>query len=250
MAFRIIPRLDIKAPNLVKGIRLEGLRVVGKPVEFAQEYANEYADELFYQDIVASLYERNSIKDLVTETAGNIFIPLTVGGGLRNIEDISSVLQSGADKVSINTAAVKNPKFISEASRMFGSQCIMVAVEAIRAGNGYWEAFTDNGREHTGLDAVDWAEKAVDLGAGELLITSVDREGTEQGYELELLQKIVDKVNVPVVIHGGANSKENILEAAKIGASGAVVSKIFHYKKYSIREVKEHLSANGVEVRL
>ncbi len=177
-AVRVIPRLDIKGPNLVKGIHLEGLRVLGKPEDFAQYYYEQGADELLFMDVVASLYERNSLHDIISQTAKKIFIPLTVGGGLRTIEDIKNVLRAGADKVSLNTAAIKNPQIIRDASRKFGSSTIVVAIEAIKEADGTYRAYTDNGREHTGVEVVSWAKQVEELGAGEIIITSVDKEGT------------------------------------------------------------------------
>lgn len=227
---RIIPRLDIKGPNLVKGIHLEGLRVLGKPENFARYYYEQGADELFFQDTVASLYDRNSLHDIITRTAREIFIPLTVGGGLRNIEDIRNVLRAGADKVAINTAAVKNPKFIEEASRIFGSSTIMVSIEAIKVSDNKYEVFTDNGREYTGIEVVAWAKRVEELGAGEIIITSVDREGTGEGFNIELLQMVSKAVSIPIIAHGGANSPENIVSAIKLGNADAVaISSILHY---------------------
>ncbi|MCW8129553.1 MAG: imidazole glycerol phosphate synthase cyclase subunit [Planctomycetota bacterium] len=249
MPLRVIPRLDIKAPNLVKGIRLEGLRVLGKPSDFAQSYFEQGADELIYQDIVASLYGRNNIVELVRETAERIFVPLTVGGGVRTIMDIQNLLRAGADKVCINTAATTRPAFIKEAAKIFGTQCIVVAVEAIRKPDGRWEAFTNNGREHTGLDARDWSMRAVDLGCGELLITSVDREGTKKGYDLDLIAAIAPNVPIPVLVHGGAGSLQDLVEAAKLGIDGLVVSSLLHYRVHTVAELKAHLVQAGVEVR-
>jgi cyclase len=227
---RIIPRLDIKGPNLVKGIHLEGLRVMGKPEYFAKYYYENGADELIYQDVVASLYERNSLHDIVSKTAREIFIPLTVGGGLRTIDDIKQVLRSGADKVSLNTAAIKNPSFIKEASRKFGSSTIVVAIEAIKQNNGTYLAFIDNGREHTGVDAIQWAQQAEELGAGELLITSVDREGTCEGFDIELIRQIAEKVTIPVIAHGGAGKMQNICEAVTKGKVNALaIASSLHY---------------------
>jgi imidazole glycerol-phosphate synthase subunit HisF len=227
---RIISRLDIKGPNLVKGIHLEGLRVLGKPEDFARYYYENGADELFFQDTVASLYDRNSLHDSITKTAKEIFIPLTVGGGLRTIDDIQNVLRAGADKVAINTAAVKNPNFIREASLKFGSSTIVVAIEAIKNSNGTFFAFTDNGREHTGLEVVSWARKAEALGAGELVITSVDKEGTGEGYDIELIKSVSEAVSIPVIAHGGASSPENIVQAILYGKADAVaIASILHY---------------------
>ena len=247
---RIIPRLDIKAPNLVKGIRLEGLRVLGDPAVYAQQYYEAGADELMYQDIVASLYGRNSLTDLVRRTSERVFIPLTVGGGIRTVMDIQGLLRAGADKVCLNTAAVARPELISEAASTFGSQCIVIAIETIRQPDGTWKAFTDNGREHTGLDAYDWARRAVDLGAGELLLTSVDREGTKKGFDLEFIKRLAKTVSVPVVAHGGAGCEQHIIEAAKLGVDGVAVASLFHYKNKSITDLKKALANAEIEVRL
>lgn len=207
---RIIPRLDIKGPNLVKGIHLEGLRVLGTPSDFAKYYYKQGADELMFMDVVASLYERNSLHNIISETAKSIFIPITVGGGIRTLDDIKSILRSGADKVSINTAAIKDPNFIKEASREFGSSTIVVTIEAIRNKDGNYYAFIDNGREYTGLEVKEWAMKAEELGCGELIITSVDKEGTGKGFDNELISLIANSVSIPVIAHGGAGRKEHI----------------------------------------
>ncbi len=230
MNIRIIPRLDIKGPNLVKGIHLEGLRVLGKPDTFAKFYYEQGADELFFQDTVASLYGRNSLHDIITKTAREIFIPLTVGGGLRTIDDIKNVLRAGADKVSINTAAVKNPNFIEEAALRFGSSTIVVSIEAIKDSNGSYYVYTDNGREHTGLEVVEWARKVEKLGAGELVITSVDNEGTGSGFDIELTKQISNVVKIPVIAHGGASGPENIVKVIQESNADAVaIASILHY---------------------
>jgi len=227
---RIIPRLDIKGPNLVKGIHLEGLRVLGKPEDFARYYYEEGADELFYQDVVASLYDRNSLHGIISSTAKKSFIPLTVGGGIRTIQDIREVLRAGADKVSINTAAVKDPFFIQEASRKFGSSTIVVAIECIRQSDGKYLAFTDNAREHTGLDVFDWAKRVEELGAGEIVITSVDNEGTGSGYDLELTKTVARLVSIPVIAHGGPGEPVHIKDVITEGEADAVaIAAILHY---------------------
>ncbi len=242
---RIIPRLDIKGPNLVKGIHFEGLRVLGKPWDFAFKYYKEGADELLYMDVVASLYERNSFLDIVDATAKKIFVPFTVGGGIRTIEDIKKLLRRGADKVAINTAAVRNPCFISEAANIFGSQCIVVSIEAKRGPHGTYEAMTDYGRERSEKDVFLWAKEAVELGAGELLITSVDRDGTGNGFDLELIRKIATSVSVPVIAAGGAGSAEHVLQVIKEGRADAVASaSIFHYLEYQCDEDKFQTEGN------
>jgi cyclase len=228
---RIIPRLDIKGPNLVKGIHLEGLRVLGKPSDFAKYYYQQGADELMFMDVVASLYERNSLHDIISETAKSIFIPITVGGGLRSIADIKEVLRAGADKVCLNTAAINNPQLIKDASRMFGSSTIVVAIEAIKETNGQYLAYTDNGREHTGVDVFEWAQQVDSLGAGELVITSVDREGTGEGFDLDLISKVSNLVSIPIIAHGGAGKREHITEVFKEGAADAVaLASLLHYQ--------------------
>ena len=204
---RLIARLDIKAPNLIKGIHLEGLRKMGDPNVFARRYYEAGVDELLYMDIVASLYERNSLTDVIRYTAQNIFIPFTVGGGVRSVEDVESLLRAGADKVAMNTAATRRPELISEAARRFGSQCVVLSIEAKRRSTGDgWEAYTDNGREHTGRDVVEWAQQGAALGAGEVLLTSVDREGTRQGMDAELIAAVSDVVSIPVIASGGSAS--------------------------------------------
>ena len=230
--FRIIPRLDMKGPNLVKGIHLEGLRVLGKPEDFAFQYYLEGADELLYMDVVASLYGRNSLLDIIRRTAQKIFIPLTVGGGIRTIDDIRAALFAGADKVAINTAAVRNPSFITEAAHVFGSQCIVVSIEAKQKGENQYEAYTDNGREKTGLDVFEWAVKAYELGAGELLVTSIDREGTGKGCDVGLIKKISDSVPIPVIACGGVGNKEDVASVMRdTKIDGIAAASVFHYKR-------------------
>ena len=227
---RIIPRLDIKGPNLVKGIHLEGLRVLGNPADFARFYYEQGADELLFMDVVASLYERNSLHDIITSTAKSIFIPITVGGGIRSISDIKEVLRVGADKVCLNTAAIKNPQLIKDASRMFGSSTIVVAIEAIKESDGSYLAYTDNGREYTGIDVFEWAQQVAALGAGEVVITSVDREGTGQGFDIDLVSKISNLINIPVIAHGGAGKMEHVFDVIQKGnVSAVMVSSLFHY---------------------
>jgi cyclase len=231
MNVRIIPRLDIKGPNLVKGIHLEGLRVLGKPAAFARQYYDQGADELIYMDVVASLYGRNSLEETVRTTAQEIFIPLTVGGGLRTLEDIQTVLRAGADKVAINTEAVRNPVFVEEASTTFGSSTIVVSIAAKRRPDGSYECYTDNGRERTGVDAVEWAVRAVSLGAGELMVTSIDQEGTGRGFGIELTRYISKAVTVPVIACGGAGSVDHVSEVALEGNADAVgMASILHYR--------------------
>lgn len=229
-AIRVIPRLDIKGPNLVKGIHFEGLRVLGKPEQFARLYYESGADELMYVDAVASLYGRNSLLDIVKRTADEIFIPLCVGGGLRTIDDIRTVLRAGADKVSVNTAAVDRPELIREASRAFGSSTIVVSIEAIRRPDGSYEAYTQYGRERSRMNALDWAKRAAELGAGELVVTSIDREGTGRGYDVTLTRCIADSVPIPVIASGGAGCLKHVGEIVEEGHADAIsMASVLHY---------------------
>lgn len=246
---RIIARLDIKAPNLVKGIHLEGLRVIGDPAEHALRYYRDGVDELLYVDIVASLYQRNNLTDLVARTSAEIFVPLTVGGGVRTLDDIYKLLRAGADKVAINTAAVSRPDLLKEAARTFGTQCIVLSVEAKRTGPGHWEAYTDNGREKTGLDAITWIRRAIDLGVGEVLLTSVDREGTRRGFDLELIEAVSPNVPVPVIACGGPGSVADVVAGLAKGADAVALASLFHYKTESVVSLKQALLHTGIEVR-
>ncbi|WP_319467419.1 imidazole glycerol phosphate synthase cyclase subunit [uncultured Pseudodesulfovibrio sp.] len=231
MNFRIIPRLDIKGPNLVKGIHFEGLRVLGKPEDFAQHYYENGADELFFQDAVASLYDRNSLHEIISKTSSQIFIPLCVGGGLRSVDDIREVLRAGADKVAINTEAIKRPELIREASTTFGSSTIVVSIEAIRTGDGTWEALVEYGRETTGVDVLKWAKQAEELGAGELMVTSIDQEGTGKGYDLELTRAIATSVSIPVIAGGGCGSPADAINVITDGKADAIsMASALHYK--------------------
>lgn len=230
MNIRIIPRLDIKGPNLVKGIHFEGLRVLGKPEHFARYYYENGADELIYMDAVASLYGRNSLLDIVEKTAREIFIPLTVGGGLRSIDDIRAVLRAGADKVSLNTAAIACPDLIHKTSRTFGSSTIVVSIEAIRKPDGAYEAYVNYGRDRTDIDVFEWAVRAVELGAGELMVTSIKKEGTGEGFDLELTRRIAEAVPVPVIAGGGAGRVTDVHDVIMQGKAEAVaLASILHY---------------------
>jgi cyclase len=230
MNIRIIPRLDIKGPNLVKGIHFEGLRVLGKPEKFARYYYENGADELIYMDAVASLYGRNSLLEIIEKTAHEIFIPITVGGGLRSIEDIRAVLRAGADKVSLNTAAIACPDLIHEASRIFGSSTIVVSIEAIRKTDGSYKAYVNYGRDRTDIDVFEWAVWAVELGAGELMVTSINKEGTGKGFDLELTRRIAESVSVPVIAGGGAGKINDVYDVLIQGKAEAVaLASILHY---------------------
>ena len=248
---RIIPCLDVKDGRVVKGVRFVNLRDAGDPVEAAKKYSEEGADEITFLDITASHEKRKTMIDVVERTASEVFVPLTVGGGLRTVEDVRELLLAGADKITINTAAITDPDFVRRASDRFGSQCIVVAIDARRRDGGGWEVFTHGGRNPTGIDAVGWAAKMEDFGAGEILLTSMDRDGTEDGYDLELTESISGTVGIPVIASGGAGRLEHLLEAVEAGRADAVLcASIFHYGKYSINEAKEFLSERGVLVRL
>ncbi|MDP3710337.1 MAG: imidazole glycerol phosphate synthase cyclase subunit [bacterium] len=247
---RIIARLDIKGGNVVKPVHTEALRIVGKPRERAELYYKQGIDEIVYMDIVASLYGRNLDFDLLRSVAENIFVPLTVGGGIRTIKDINEALRSGADKVAINTYAIGNPNFLEKAIHEFGSQCIVLSIEAKKQANGHWEAYTDGGRERTGVDVVEWARQGIKRGVGELLITSIDRDGTRQGYDLDLIKRISSLSPIPVIAYGGAGKPEDMGEVIKKARADAVAAaSIFHYDLCSVREIKKHLNSIGVYTR-
>lgn len=259
---RIIPRLDIKGPNVVKGIHTEGLRVVGKPSELARKYYEQGADELIVMDIVASLYGRNPDFDLMRSVADELFIPLTMGGGIQSVHDINNFLRAGADKVAINTYATRHPELLRDAVQEFGSQCIVLSVEAKRSGpipsassgptplHGGWEAYTDGGREHSGLDVVEWIKRALDLGIGEILLTSVDNDGTRKGYDMELLTAVTAFAPVPVIIHGGAKDATSLTHAIRDGHADAVcLAYALHYDETTVSTLKEDLAANNIPIR-
>lgn len=246
---RLIARLDVKSPNLVKGVQFEGLRKLGDPNKFALKYYLQGADEIFYTDIVASLYGRNSLLDIIEKTSDNIFIPITVGGGLRSIDDVSAVLRAGADKVSINTEAIKNPNIITDVSRKFGSQCMVLSIQAKWQGD-YWEAYYDNGREHSYLDVIEWAKKGEELGAGEIMLTSVDKEGSAKGFDVDLIKAVTDVVSIPVIASGGMGRVEDISAAIKDGNADAVaMAHVLHYDQLTINEVREFCIKNKFPVR-
>jgi len=248
VSFRIIARLDVKPPNLVKGVHLEGFRKIGDPADFASKYYEQGADEINYQDIIASLYERNNILELVRKTAKGVFIPITVGGGIRSIEDAKKLLRSGADKVCINTAALKNPKIIEEIANLFGKQAVVLGVEAKKF-NDTWIVMTDNGREHANRNVDDWVWEASTFGVGEILLTSIDNEGTMKGFDLDLVKNVLSVTDCPVIAHGGAGDISDILGAAKCGASGVAIASILHYKKITIGEIKKQLQDLNIEIR-
>lgn len=248
---RIIPCLDVKDGRVVKGTKFLDLKDAGDPVLVAEEYNRQKADEIVFLDITASHENRGIILDVVAKTAQKIFMPLTVGGGVRTLEDIRNLLNAGADKVSINTAAVKNPEFVKLASRRFGSQCIVVAIDAKIVGEDTWEVFTHGGRNPTGIDAIKWALRMQDYGAGEILLTSMDKDGTKNGYDITLTRKVAEAVKIPVIASGGVGNLQHILEGLTLAkADAALAASIFHFGEYTVTEVKEFLKNNGVNVRL
>jgi len=246
---RIIPCLDVKNGRVVKGINFVDLKDAGDPVEQAKIYSDGGADEICFLDITASNENRETIYEVVERTSKKCFVPLTVGGGVRSVEDINKLLNCGADKVSINTAAVKNPEVIIESSKKFGSQCIVVAIDA-KKNDDKWEVFTHGGRNNTEMNAIDFAKKIEDSGAGELLVTSMDRDGTQVGYDIDLISKISSKVNIPVIASGGVGNLDHLVDGIKSGASAVLAASIFHYGKQSIKEAKEYLDSKGIPVRI
>ena len=250
LAKRIIPCLDVNAGRVVKGINFVSLQDAGDPVEIARKYDEEGADELTFLDITASSDNRDLILDIIESVAKEIFIPLTVGGGVRSPDDVRRLLNVGADKISINTSAILNPNLVAEASSRFGSQCIVVAIDAKKVGN-HWEVFTHGGRNSTGLDAVEWAKKMVNLGAGELLLTSMDRDGTKIGFDIALTKLISEAVEVPIIASGGVGNLQHLVDGVLLGGADAVLAaSIFHYGEFTIREAKEYMTNNNVEIRL
>ncbi|MBC7293862.1 MAG: imidazole glycerol phosphate synthase subunit HisF [Thermoleophilia bacterium] len=251
MLKRIIPCLDVDKGRVVKGTNFVDIRDAGDPVELAARYDREGADEVVFLDITASHEKRDTMVDLARRCAEELFIPFTIGGGIRSEEDVRALLSAGADKVSLNTAAIRNPELITTCARRFGSQCVVLAIDAKQVGPGRWEAYVNGGRTSTGLDAVEWAVRGVTLGAGEILLTSMDKDGTKDGYDLELNRTVAEAVNVPVIASGGAGTLEHLAEAIIAGKADAVLAaSIFHYGEYSIREAKEYLAARGIPVRL
>ncbi|WP_445781337.1 imidazole glycerol phosphate synthase subunit HisF [Shewanella sp.] len=247
---RLIARLDIKGNNLIKGIHLEGLRVVGSPNAFALNYYRQGVDEIIYIDCVASLYGRNSLTSIVSAAAKDIFVPMTVGGGIRSVEDATEILRAGADKVAVNTAAVANPKLISDIARRFGSQCMVLSVEAKQVDHERWEVYTDNGRERTGIDVVTWVKKAVDNGAGEILLTSVDREGTRKGFDINLVRAVTGEVSVPLIASGGMGKSEDLIAVVKEGYADAVaMADVLHYERDSLANIRKFAEKAGLGVR-
>lgn len=246
---RLIARLDVKGENLIKGVHLEGLRIIGDPQEYARRYYEQGADELIYLDIVASLYGRSKLVDIVRRTAHDVFVPLTVGGGVRSVDDVSELLRAGADKVAINTAAVKRPELISEVSRRFGSQCMVLSIEAKKQGQNKWEVYTDCGRERTGIDVIDWVLRGVELGAGEILVTSIDAEGTRKGFDTELVSAISSIVNVPLIASGGFGEPSHMANIHSAGADAIAFADALHYNKYTMQDLKNIARELDIAVR-
>jgi cyclase len=247
---RLIARIDVKNEFVIKGVHLEGLRKIGDPNALAKKYYNEGIDEIIFMDAVASLYDRNNLFHIIENACKDVFVPITIGGGIRSVSDIGLALKSGADKIALNTQAIKTPSIITEASRVFGSQCIVGSIEAKKKGNS-WEAYIDNGREETGIDVLQWAKQLEELGAGELLITSIDQEGTKKGFDIQLMQKIAGIVNIPVIASGGAGSSAHITSLCKRASINAVaVASVIHYNLKSIREIKEELHNFEIPVRI
>lgn len=249
---RLIARLDIKAPNLIKGVNLEGVRVVGDPKEYALRYYKDGIDEIIYMDSVATLYGRNSLSDLVMQTVEDVFVPMTVGGGIRTLDDVDAMMRAGADKIAVNTAAIKRPELLSEISRLFGAQAMVLSVEAkrLRNGNG-WEAYVDNGREKTGLDVIDWVKQAADLGVGEILLTSVDTEGLRKGFDVELVHAVTQVVNVPVIASGGMGEAQHIVDVVMEGGADAIaIAHVLHYGVHSLADIRDYLTRHDIEVRV
>jgi cyclase len=248
---RIVPCLDVNMGRVVKGISFINLRDAGDPVELAEFYDREGADEVVFLDITASHERRRTVIELASRTAEKVFIPYTIGGGISNIEDIREILRKGADKISINTSVIKNPSLIMESSKVFGSQCVVVAIDAKSIGRKSWEVYIHGGRTPTGIDAIKWAKEAEKLGAGEILLTSMDKDGTKDGYDIELTKAVVCAVNIPVIASGGAGKLEHLRDVfANSGADAALVASIFHYGQHTVREAKEYLRAQQIEVRL
>ena len=248
---RLVARLDVKGANLIKGVHLEGLRVIGSPNDFARKYYRQGADEIIYMDVVASLYGRNHLVDIIKEAAKDIFIPVTVGGGIRSVENVREILRSGADKVAVNTAAIKNPSIISDIAREFGSQCVVSYIEAKKNENLGWEVFVENGRQRTYKDVLNWAVECANLGAGEILLTSIDREGTSTGFDSELCSKVSSATEIPVIASGGMGRVRDLVNLKNSSAvSGAAIADVLHYRKLTIQQIKAEMVKNQIQVRI
>jgi cyclase len=246
---RLIARLDVKGSDLIKGIHLEGLRKIGVPNDYALDYYKQGIDELIYMDCVASLYGRNHLRQIIEVAVKNIFIPITVGGGIRSVDDVTSILRSGADKVAVNTAAVKSPALITEIAKKFGSQCMVSSIEAKKIGVGQWEVYVDNGRERTGIDVVTWAKECVSNGAGEILLTSIDNEGTHKGFDNELIAAVSSEISVPLIASGGMGKPNDLVQAKNNGADAIAMADILHYKKFTVAQVRKEALENQFTIR-
>ena len=250
MSLRLIARLDIKGEKLIKGVHLEGLRKIGEPNQFARKYFEQGADEIIYMDAVASLYGRNHLSNLIRQSAEEIFIPMTVGGGIRSIEDVTEILRSGADKIAVNTAAIEDPKLVTRIARRFGSQCMVISIEAQKIGANRWEVLSNGGREKTGLDVIEWARVCVSNGAGEILLTSVDMEGTRKGFDVDLVEAVTSSIEVPVIASGGMGKPEDVEAVVRIGGADAIaMADILHFNRFQISDVRNAAKKFGFEVR-
>lgn len=247
---RLIARLDVKGENLIKGVHLEGLRVIGAPSDYAKRYYDQGADEIIYMDIVASLYGRSNLVEIVRRTANDVFVPMTVGGGVRTVEDVGALLRAGADKVAINTAAVHRPELISEVARKFGSQCMVLSVEAKRQASGSWEVYTDCGRERSRYDAIEWIKRGVELGAGEILLTSIDQEGTRKGFDLDLIKTANAVSTVPLIVSGGYGEEQHLCDAINNGADAVAFADVLHYDRSTMAELRKIAAGMNIRVRM
>lgn len=247
---RLIARLDVKGENLIKGVHLEGLRVIGDPQVYARSYYEQGADELIYMDIVASLYGRSNLAEIVRRAARDVFVPMTVGGGIRSIDDVTKLLRAGADKVAINTAAVHRPELISEVARKFGSQCMVLSIEAKRHADNHWEVYTDCGRERSRMDAIEWIKRGVELGAGEILLTSIDQEGTRKGFDLDLLKAANAVATVPLIVSGGYGKPQHLFDAINYGADAVAFADALHYERSTLTDLRNIASTTNVRVRM
>jgi cyclase len=246
---RLIARLDVKGPHLIKGVQLEGLRVIGDPHHYATRYYEQGIDELIYIDVVASLYGRNSLDEIVTRATADVFVPLTVGGGIRSVDDARRLLRSGADKVAINTAAVTRPNLVTEIAHAFGRQCVVLSIPAKSNGDSSWEVYTDGGRQRTGLSAIEWARRGVELGAGEILLTSVDREGTRRGFDVNLVRAVAREVDVPVIASGGMGNVQHMVDVVGCGADAVAFADCLHYDRLTVSQIRAAAQSAGINVR-
>jgi len=248
---RVIARLDVKGPSLVKGIQFEGLKKIGNPSVFARKYYKEGADEILYIDIVASLYGRNNLVGILEETTKEVFVPITAGGGIRTVKDVEILLKAGADKVAVNTGCIKNPRLIEDIAEIFGSQCLVLSIEAKKKDGGMWEAYYDSGREKSGLDVVSWAVEGARRGAGEILVTSVDKDGIQKGFDLDLIRKISEAVSIPVIAGGGLGKEQDAVDAVIMAKADAVaVASFLHYEQRGIQKIKSFMHEKGISVRM